>query len=132
MQSTKSRSAYQQTLVGLWQREDDKVGDGFDPVTSREKKRSPYSLLQSGDSAPPPRRKLHRSNSPTWEDFSLPNGPMFLLRGCIGGNNPLERRLTREALATLPNWNDNVKFKIFGKECQMRRVSYHIHSCQQR
>ncbi len=128
MKSTKSRTAHQPTLVGLWQREDDKGGDCVDAVTSREKKRSPSSLLQSDQSAPPPLRKIHRSNSPRWEDLSLPNGPMFLLRGCIGGKNSHERRLVREALKSLPDWNDNVKFKIFGKECQMRRVSYHIHS----
>lgn len=46
---------------------------------------------------------------------------MLLLRGCVGGKKSSERRATREALKTLPDWSDNVTFKIYGKECKMRR-----------
>lgn len=121
----------QPTLAGLWKRSNDGIssgGDGDGPETSREVKRDRVSSLQLSPSQPgtPP---LHVSrhinvNSAHWEDISLPNGPMHLLRGCVGGANSHERRLTREALASLPDWNENVKFKIFGKECQMRRVSF--------
>jgi len=118
----------QTTLAGLWQREDDNgvqreddknKSNSDDPNTSRAKKRSRISVSPSLRSS---------INILPWEDISLPNGPMHLLRGCIGGQNSHERRLTREALTSLPDWNENVKFKIFGKECQMRRVSNYIYS----
>lgn len=115
----KNTMLHQPTLVGLWQREED---NGDDPATSREKKRIRVSSIETfpqNDISPP-------LPSPRWENISLPNGPMYLLRGCIGGKNSLERRLTRESLASLPDWNENVKFKIFGKDCQMRRVSVSI------
>ena len=120
MQRNSSRSAKrrQPTLAGLWQRPDD------NDVTSREKKRNRNSSLQSlPQCVAPPLHVSCRSNSLMWEDISLPSGPMHVLRGCVGGKNSLERRLTRASLASLPDWNENGKFKIFGKECQMRRVS---------
>lgn len=114
----KNTMLHQPTLVGLWQGEED---NGDNPATSREKKRTRVSSIETfpQNIAPP-------LPSPKWENISLPNGPMYLLRGCIGGKNSLERRLTRESLASLPDWNENVKFKIFGKHCQMRRVSVSI------
>lgn len=131
MQRNSSRSIKrrQPTLAGLWRRpdpDDNDTNNSIDPgtVTSREKKRNRNSSLQSlPQCVAPPLHVSCRSNSLMWEDISLPSGPMHVLRGCVGGKNSLERRLTRASLASLPDWNENVKFKIFGKECQMRRVS---------
>jgi hypothetical protein len=46
---------------------------------------------------------------------------MLLLRGIVGGSNARERRIAKDSLASLPDWNDDVRFEIYGKECRMRR-----------
>lgn len=61
------------------------------------------------------------NKSSSWENKSLPNGPMLLLRGTIGGTKLSQRICTKNELSSLPDWNDNVTFRIFGKECRMRR-----------
>ena len=68
-----------------------------------------------------PPKKQKPKEAPNWVNKSLPNGPMLLLQSTIGGHDPLERKLVRDALISLPDWNDNVTFHIFGKECRMRR-----------
>jgi len=62
-----------------------------------------------------------RSIDLKWENLSQPNGPLLLLHGHIGGKTASERKLTRQNISLLPEWNDNVVFKIYGKECRMRR-----------
>lgn len=66
------------------------------------------------------KRQKHDA-TPVWENKSLPNGPMLLLRKTIGGTKQSERKNTKEELKSLPDWNDNVTFQIYGKECRMRR-----------
>jgi len=92
--------AKQSTLVGMWGQKKSKGSDdnSVDTASNSKKKHNPH-----------------------WENVSLPNGPMLLLHKHIGGNTSLERRDTKESLSSLPNWNDNVTFQIFGKECKMRR-----------
>ena len=94
--------AKQSTLARMWGRKKSKRTDGIGIDTASNNK------------------KQHNT-SPHWENVSLPNGPMLLLHKYIGGNTSSERRETKEALSTLQNWNDNVTFQIFGKECKMRR-----------
>lgn len=98
------------------------------PKPFNEKKRSHEASLQSLSShdVAPSLCLLHSNSitSPRWEDISLPNGPMLLLKGGgIGGRKSHERLLTRKTISSLPDWNENVTFKMFGKVCQMRRVS---------
>ncbi|KAL7551852.1 hypothetical protein ACHAWF_015058 [Thalassiosira exigua] len=109
----------QTTLLGLWQG----AKGGAQPqreAAGRKRNREPSPLPPPRRRClPPPPLRLGRLGDPQWENISLPNGPMLLLRGCIGGGKASERRSTRESLASLPHWN--VTFKIFGKECKMRR-----------
>jgi len=93
--------AKQSTLVGMWGKKKSKESDdiAIDTVSNYCKKK----------------------HNPQWENVSLANGPMLLLHKHIGGSTSSERRDTRELLASLPYWNDNVTFQIFGKECKMRR-----------
>lgn len=46
---------------------------------------------------------------------------MLLLRSSIGGRKASERRSAKEELKTLPDWDDNVTFTIYGQQCRMRR-----------
>ena len=94
--------AKQTTLFGMWGK---KKSNGLDDIG--------VDTASNG--------KKQHNTSPHWENVSLPNGPMLLLHKHIGGNTSLERRHTKEVLSSLPNWNDNVTFQIFGKECKMRR-----------
>ena len=43
---------------------------------------------------------------------------MMILRGGIGGK---KKTSMRKSLAALPDWNENVTFHAFGRECTMRR-----------
>jgi hypothetical protein len=104
----RSNSERQSTLFGLWHRSENKRSR--DPSPHKSTSQSIAPRLR------PPRRSKHE-----WENISLPNGPMLLLRSCIGGSDWSERRSTMEALASLPDWKCDVKFKIYGRECQMRR-----------
>ena len=92
--------AKQSTLVGMWGQKKSKRTDdiGVDTASNGKKNHNPH-----------------------WENVSLPNGSMLLLHKHIGGNTSSERREIKEALSSLQNWNDNVTFQIFGKECKMRR-----------
>ena len=109
---------YQSTLSGLWKSSNILEG------SSIAKKRSRGTSPDAPSPNVPPALRIDSSTNihPQWENnISLPNGPMLLLRGCIGGKKSSERRATREALSNLNEWNDNVTFKIYGKECKMRR-----------
>ena len=46
---------------------------------------------------------------------------MLLLRSTIGGTKLSQRKTAKNELLSLADWNDNVTFQIFGKECRMRR-----------
>ncbi len=93
-------------------------------------KRSWESSSDTDSFAPPAKAKTSSSlgtltkigsiNS-LWENLSQPDGPLLLLRGQIGGKTSSERKLTKQNISALPEWNDNVVFKIYGKECRMRR-----------
>lgn len=103
-----ARGVQQTTLLG-WKR--DSAGEETSSAIKRRRQpgvTSDQSICHNTD-------KLH------WEDKSLPNGPMLLLRNTIGGTTPSQRHTTKIALSSLPDWNDNVTFQIFGKECRMRR-----------
>ena len=95
--------AKQSTLVGMWGKKKSKGSDDLGVDTASNYK------------------KQHNTRPLHWENVSLPNGPMLLLHKHIGGNTSLERREIKDALSSLQNWNDNVTFQIFGKECKMRR-----------
>mmetsp|Transcript_14477 Transcript_14477/g.21337 ORF Transcript_14477/g.21337 Transcript_14477/m.21337 type:complete len:230 (-) Transcript_14477:884-1573(-) len=118
----------QSTLLGLWKQS--KGGEIEESVSAGAKtKRKHGDLLiqtssqdSSQNDAAPPLRLHGNSGQPHWQNISIPNGPMLLLRECIGGKKSSERKATREALKTqLPGWNDDVTFQIYGKECKMRR-----------
>ena len=112
----RNNSGRQSTLLGLWH--SSKYRDEQSELVGAKRSRDPSS--PTPPTVAPPLRLFYESN-PSWENISLPNGPMLLLRGCIGGKKASERRSTRESLASMQNWNDNVTFKIYGKECRMRR-----------
>lgn len=112
---------HQSTLSGLWKSKGNNL-EGSSIAKKRSRDTSPDAPSPSPNV--PPALRIHdgSNNTPRWENnISLPNGPMLLLRGCVGGKKSSKRRATREALSNLNEWNDNVTFKIYGKECKMRR-----------
>jgi len=117
MKKRRNNDGRQSTLFGIWGSKNNSNRDEKSESLGTKRSRSPAQ--RTSPSLAPPQRLRGRNSRR--ENVSLPNGPMLLLRGCIGGNNTSERRLTRESLACMPNWNGNVTFKIYGKECQMRR-----------
>jgi len=92
-----------------------------DTHKKRSRPSSPTLSSNAPNIAPALRNCLHMHTRPHWENISLRNAPMFLLRSNIGGTKSSERKAARNDLSTLPDWNDNVTFNIFGKECKMRR-----------
>ncbi|KAL9188357.1 hypothetical protein ACHAXT_006735 [Thalassiosira profunda] len=108
----------QATLLGLWSAKGGKGGE--------ERAESAGCKRRRGQSPPPPRGaapplRLGHCSTPRWHNVSLPDGPMLLLRGCVGGQKASERKATRKELASLPHWEENLAFTMFGKECRMRR-----------
>ncbi|KAL3802830.1 hypothetical protein HJC23_007607 [Cyclotella cryptica] len=98
----------QATLPGLWKREQE----------SNEKSKRKTSRTYDAVSY----HKCDDNNGVLfWENKSLVNGPMLLLRGAVGGSTSTQRKNTKEALSSLPDWDDSVTFNIYGKECCMRR-----------
>ena len=93
------------------------VQHDIDSTSVTRKKRSRPSSPTLSSNAP----NIALHTRPNWENTSLHNAPMFLLRSYIGGMKSSERKAARNDLSTLPDWNDNVTFNIFGKECKMRR-----------
>ena len=116
---------HQPTLLGLWKSGQDGGKQPKSNSSGAKRKRnsshSPSPAAADAEVSAPPPICLGRSSQPRWENISLLNGPMLLLRGCIGGKKASERRFARETLASLPDWDGNVTFKIYGKECKMRR-----------
>ncbi|KAL7506861.1 hypothetical protein ACHAXN_004075 [Cyclotella atomus] len=98
----------QTTLLG-WKRGADVVGTDESKKSKRDSSTSDRLSIESG------------SRNSLWENKSLPNGPMILLRNTVGGIKASERQSTKSEFSSLPDWNDNVTFQIFGKECRMRR-----------
>ena len=99
-------------------------GESNKSLKRKRSKDAPHSSSQPNDvtTAPLLCTRHNDDNGPRWENnISLPNGPMLILRSYIGGKKSSERKSTRVALASLPDWNENVTFRIFGKECCMRR-----------
>ena len=75
-------------------------------------------LAGTQQSEPSPRsRKRNRGGGKKWENVSLGNAPMLIRRGCIAAS---ERRTSKESIAALNDWNDNVTFMIYGKEAKVR------------
>ena len=97
----------QQTTLAGWKRNPEEDGSSCDP--NKRKQSASGEKIWHGDS------------QMRWENKSLPNGPMLLLRCTIGGSKPSQRKTSKNELISLPDWNDNVTFQIFGKECRMRR-----------
>ncbi|KAL7485796.1 hypothetical protein ACHAW6_011390 [Cyclotella cf. meneghiniana] len=106
---TKGGVARQATLLGLWKR-----GRESDDGSEWKRTRT-YGAVANHKSCD------DNNGGPLWENKSLNNGPILLRRGIIGGSTPYQRNTTKEALSCLPHWDDNVTFRIFGKECRMRR-----------
>jgi hypothetical protein len=107
---TKGGGVRQATLPGLWKR----VRESDDG--SERKRTRTYGAVANHKSC-----DNDNNGAPLWENKSLIDGPMLLRRGKIGGSTPYQRKTTKEALSSLPHWDDNVTFRIFGKECRMRR-----------
>lgn len=111
----------QATLLALWKGGGDAVGHS---VASRKRIRDAASFKSSSSSntAVAPLFQVKRKAAlPQWENSSLLNAPMLLLRSTIGGTKSSQRNATRETLASLSDWDDNVTFTAFGKQCKMRR-----------
>mmetsp|Transcript_31352 Transcript_31352/g.74806 ORF Transcript_31352/g.74806 Transcript_31352/m.74806 type:complete len:287 (-) Transcript_31352:76-936(-) len=74
-------------------------------------------LNQQTESTQRPRKK--RANvDRKWENVSFGNAPMLIRRGCMAAS---ERRTTKESLASLDDWDENVTIMMYGKEAKMRR-----------
>mmetsp|Transcript_39705 Transcript_39705/g.83474 ORF Transcript_39705/g.83474 Transcript_39705/m.83474 type:complete len:316 (+) Transcript_39705:131-1078(+) len=112
----------QPTLIGLWHSRKNRDEELPTPTPAGGKRnREPASTPTPPSVAPPLRLGHGCGSSHRWENLSLPNGPMLLLRGSIGGKKESERRSTRKSLASMAGWNENDTFKIYGKECRMKR-----------
>ena len=121
--SSSSGARQQATLLGLWKKpEEDKQSANDNISSGRKRERDDDSDL----STPRPASKnntvtslLTGSKQPRWENISLHNNaPMLILRGGIGGK---KKTTIRKSLVALPDWNENVTFHAFGRQCTMRR-----------
>ena len=111
-QRTNSSSKQQTTLLGLWMKEPSNSNK------SNKRQRNGNCNTASLSSASNNNAFLS-TKQPKWQNISLHcNAPMCILRGGIGGK---KKANIRESLTEMPDWNENVTFQAFGKQCVMRR-----------
>ena len=114
MSSLNKKGTRQVTFLG-WKRDTTSENDNVASQSKRSRQED-EPIGKNGNN-----KSNNNNHIQKWENKSLPNGPMLLLRGTIGGIKLSQRLHTKNELSSLPDWNDHVTFQIFGKECRMRR-----------
>jgi len=137
--SNSSGARQQATLLGLWKKkkpEDDGnkqsssgAAIGNSSPAGRKRERNNDSDQSTSRRASCNNRNtilstLLTNKKPQWENISLQhndnnNAPMLILRGGMEGTK--KTSTIRKSLVALPDWNENVTFHAFGRQCTMRR-----------
>jgi hypothetical protein len=112
----------QATLLGLWKKKPEDANKS--PATGRKRERDDNdksTFHQSSDTATIVAALMtKKQQQPRWENISLQNAPMLILRrGIMRGTK--KTSTIQKSLVALADWNENVTFHAFGRQCTMRR-----------